>query len=409
MPAFLAHWRILIETARNSQDAGTDLGSLIIDADTLRRRAHGWSAPPLTTPAGAVWETGPLPQVNFRLPGSDISAMAFLGAMAPDVMYYHRRYRRLKLADAHLRAAHTNTRSGNLPVLWSELFHHARSGELLIFFLEQIALVPAPALRSQALAFMLGYLSHIATDIALNPWINMLATRLSTSRVRGPHYSFELLLDEYLASTYFAQPRYSLLGQPWEGYITPAVRNLSQPGTPSIQLLHLFATSAIEIYQLPESQVETFPTDFLAGLQGLRHFLAGQGQARWLTLKAWWKPVQPETIHPLMNGSLGDTDTLTLEQVLGYATRLSVHLCRQAISYYTALRNTSIEASERGARRAALVNDLRNWDLHTGKTDAHDPGTSSSLALHNWIHFSNLWENKTPGQEQLVRLISQPG
>ncbi len=35
MPAFLTHWHVLIETARRSQDAGSDLGSLIIDA-----RAH---------------------------------------------------------------------------------------------------------------------------------------------------------------------------------------------------------------------------------------------------------------------------------------------------------------------------------------------------------------------------------
>ncbi|HEU5378153.1 MAG TPA: hypothetical protein VFV38_22255, partial [Ktedonobacteraceae bacterium] len=90
MPAFLTHWRILIETASQSQDAGSDLGSLIIDAAMLRRRAHGWSTPPQTTAAGAVWDTGPLPEIDFRFPGSDISAMAFLGALAPDIMYYQR-------------------------------------------------------------------------------------------------------------------------------------------------------------------------------------------------------------------------------------------------------------------------------------------------------------------------------
>src|SRR3979409_2277218 len=88
MPAFLTHWRVLIETAKRSQDAGNDLGSLIIDASALRRRCRVWSPPPQTPPAGAVWDTGPLPAIDFSFPGSDISAMAYLGALAPDVCYF---------------------------------------------------------------------------------------------------------------------------------------------------------------------------------------------------------------------------------------------------------------------------------------------------------------------------------
>ena len=56
MPGFLTHWRVLIETAQRSQDAGSDLGSLILDVATLKRRV-GLSPlnPPITPPAGAVW------------------------------------------------------------------------------------------------------------------------------------------------------------------------------------------------------------------------------------------------------------------------------------------------------------------------------------------------------------------
>ena len=196
MPAFLTHWRILIETARSSQDAGHDLGSLIVDADTRRRRAHGWSTPPQTTAASAVWDTGPLPQIGFRLPGSDISAMAFLGALAPDAMYYHRHSLREKFADAPLRSPQIDTAPGHSPAGWSDLFHRSHTGDLPILFLEQVALVPSPALRSQALAFAMGYLSHIAADLALNPWLSELAPRLSPRRAPGPHCSGELLLDE---------------------------------------------------------------------------------------------------------------------------------------------------------------------------------------------------------------------
>ena len=173
MPAFLTHWRILIETARHSADAGSDLGSLIIDAAALRRRASGWATPPETTPAGAVWDTGPLPKINYSFPGSDISALAFLGALSPDIVYYHSDHFRSKLTDAHLRKQQLLTRPGNEHLCWADLLHSNRSGDVLIAFLEQVALVPAPALRSQALAFALGYVSHIAADIALNPWIRL--------------------------------------------------------------------------------------------------------------------------------------------------------------------------------------------------------------------------------------------
>src|SRR5436309_3479531 len=74
MPAFLTHWRVLIETAQRSQDAGSDLGSLIIDMSALRRRLGGMASPPQTTPAGAVWNTGPLPAIGYRFPGSDIAS-----------------------------------------------------------------------------------------------------------------------------------------------------------------------------------------------------------------------------------------------------------------------------------------------------------------------------------------------
>ena len=99
MPAFLTHWRVLIETARRSQDVGSDLGSLIIDTASLFRRIQGVTPAPQTTPAGAVWYAGPLPRIDFRFPGSDISAMAYLGALAPDITTYQRGHFRDRISD----------------------------------------------------------------------------------------------------------------------------------------------------------------------------------------------------------------------------------------------------------------------------------------------------------------------
>ncbi len=398
MPAFLTHWRILIETARRSQDAGSDLGSLITDAAALRRRAHGWSTPPQTTPAGAVWDTGPLPEIDFRFPGSNISSMAFLGALAPDVMDYHRRYFREKLTDTRPR----KTPQARHPLQWSDLFHCSHSGDILVMFLEQIALVPSPALRSQALAFALGYVSHIATDIALNPWIDALASRLPPHQVPSAHFLVELSLDEYLAPTYFEHPRYSLLRQPWDEYIEPAARNLSQQRMPTAQILQLLA-SAAEIYHLGEDQTEALPRDFLAGLHGLRIFLAGRGRTRLLTLLARQRQGEQSLVNRVLADPHSDEEIIAVEKVLGYAARLSEHLCRRAINYYTALRNPNAEASERSSRRAALNKDLRNWNLRTGYATGDIPDEESApFALHNWVYFADLWEQAENAQEQLA-------
>src|SRR6266704_3340017 len=144
MPAFLTHWHVLIETARRSQDAGNDLGSLIIDAAALRRRSHGLDTPPQTTPAGAVWDTGPLPEIDYSFPGSDISAMAYLGALAPDMTYYAPSNFREKMTDRRLQRSSIQLPANN-NALWADLLHNKRSGDVLLTFLEFIADVPSPA------------------------------------------------------------------------------------------------------------------------------------------------------------------------------------------------------------------------------------------------------------------------
>lgn len=396
MPAFLTHWRILIETARHSADAGSDLGSLIIDAAALRRRAHGWATPPETTPAGAVWDTGPLPEINYNFPGSDISALAFLGALSPDIVYYHKDHFRDTLRDAHLHKQHLLTRPDDKHLCWANLLHSNRSGDVLIAFLEQVALVPAPALRSQALAFALGYVSHIATDIALNPWINALASTNPRRGSPGSHFYVELHMDEYLADTYYRYPRYRYRGtrQPWGQYIEPAAEYFTRPDTLATQILHLFASAAEITYGLQEEQTAAFKRDFIKGLEQLRHFLAGRGRFRRLTLKAALRSQKQDPVAgTIARRETSLPGTLTFEQVLGYATRLSEHLCRLAIRYYAALRNTRATASERSSRRAALIDDLRNWNLDTGYYMDVRMGEEITLhLLHNWVHFTDLWE-----------------
>jgi hypothetical protein len=410
MPGFLTHWRVLIETAKRSQDAGNDLGSLIIDTSTLHRRAIGLTSPPLTPPAGAVWDTGPLPLINFTFPGSDISAMAYLGAMAPDVCYFlGDNFRKMLAGDRQgYRSILQSTASD--PISWADLLHCNRSGDVLLTFLEHIAYIPSPALRSQALAFAMGYLSHIATDIALNPCINALASAYNADAVAGifsplsMHFYVELCLDEYIADRYFKRPLYSWLGQPWVRYIEPVAAQCSTSQSIPSRVLELLTNAAEIAYELTETQSQTFHQDYLMGIQRLRKYLAGSGPFRLFTLQALNRKRSKDPILASIADLSSKPGTVNFEQVISYAIQVSEHLCRRAISYYASLRNTAASASERNQRRSLLREDLRNWNLHSGYVmDVTFDEEVTLHFLHNWVHFARLWENEREAVANVIR------
>ena len=401
MPAFLTHWHVLIETAKRSRDAGNDLGSLIIDASALRRRAQGWITPPATPPAGAVWDTGPLPGINFIFPGSDISAMAYLGALAPDISYFQKGNFKKKILDYRRQNRFNAPPSIGKGVSWADLLHFNRSGDVLLAFLEHTAHIPSPALRSQALAFAMGYLSHIATDIALNPCINALAGAYHSNDLPGMfvplsmHFYVELCLDEYIAYTYFDRPLYNWIHQPWDQYIEPVALACADPSSLSAQVLDLFTDAAEEIYGLTEEQSKNFRQDYQVGLQRLRSYLAGSGVFRFLTFNVLARRRRGDPIIARITEDPHDPATLNFEQAITYAIHLSEHLCRSAIAYYASLRNTTATASERSRRRSTLCEDLRNWNLETGYTmDITFDEQVTIHLIHNWVHFARLWENE---------------
>ena len=401
MPAFLTHWHVLIETAKRSRDAGNDLGSLIIDASALRRRAQEWITPPATLPAGAVWDTGPLPGINFIFPGSDISAMAYLGALAPDISYFQKGNFKKKILDYRRQNRFNPPPSIGKGVPWADLLHFNRSGDVLLAFLEHTAHIPSPALRSQALAFAMGYLSHIATDIALNPCINALAGAYHSNDLPGMfvpldmHFYVELCLDEYIAYTYFDRPLYNWIHQPWDQYIEPVALACADPSSLSAQVLDLLTDAAEVIYGLTEEQSKNFRQDYQVGLQRLRSYLAGSGVFRFLTFNVLARRRRGDPIIARIAEDLHDPATLNFEQAITYAIHLSEHLCRRAIAYYAALRNTTATASERSRRRFALCEDLRNWNLDTGYAmDITFDEQVTIRLIHNWVHFARLWENE---------------
>ncbi len=416
MPAFLTHWRILIETARRTQDAGSDLGSLIIDTTALRRRINSLPIPPETTPAGAVWNTGPLPEIGYGFPGSDISAMAYLGALIPDLTDFQKGCFKRKISDASKPHSLQAPSQPDKPDSWGTLLHTNHTGDLLFTLLEQTAEVPSPAVRSQALAFCLGYLSHIAADIALNPWINVLANQYRRKDIPGLffplglHFYSELCLDEYTAATFFKQKQlYQWFRQPWHHYIEPAAHNMLTATTDlTSRVLDLFVSAAETTFGLNEAQSQAFRLQYIAGLQRLRLYLAGRGLFRWLIIKVRTRRRVADPIVATIAAHHSQRGAITSEEVIAYAIRLSERLCRRAISYYASLRNTQATAEERSQRRAALRNDLRNWDLNTGYTlEVLFDQEITLRYLHNWIHFSDLWDMETPGPQQSYKTLAE--
>ena len=254
----------------------------------------------------------------------------------------------------------------------------------------------------------MGYLSHIAADIALNPYINTLVGIYSTSEVPGKfaplgtHFYIEFCLDEYIANTFFNQPLYRWIRQPWGQYIEPAAANCITPATLSAQVLHLLNDSIGVTYELTEEQSQVFEQDYRAGLRRLRMYLAGRGTFRLFTFKALTRKRVNNPIIARLAENSREPGTLNYEQVMAYAVRLSEHLCRRAIGYYAALRNTSASASERNQKLSALCEDLRNWNLDSGYTKVTTRDEEPRM-VHNWDHFASLWENEdrpmTPAQE----------
>lgn len=399
MPAFLTHWYVLIETARRMQDAGSELASLIIDKKALQEKLAGGMRP---TTAGAVWNTGPQAQISYSYPGSDISALAYLGALAPDITSFQKRHFYDKQSDKSKRMRTSLQAPLDRSVPWHVLLHTNRSGDFILSFLESSAAIASPALRSQALAFAMGYLSHIAADIALNPYINAMASIYRPEEIPGwntkygMHYYVEQCLDDYLAKSYFGHKRNSWPAQAWKNYIEPAAQQLNTPGTLTSQLMMLLTKTADKIYGLSEKQSQIFIHDYQNGLYHLRRYLAGNGETGLSVLLAHIRKRQPDPIETLLGARPQGTGEISSEDALNYAIQLSEHFCQHAINYYKTLRSPqTLPDEQRLESSSAFKHALRNWDLNTGYSIEASFDQAITLRLvHNWVQFADLWQNK---------------
>src|SRR5436305_1245687 len=175
------------------------------------------------------------------------------------------------------------------------------------------------ARRSQDVGSNLGSLT---TDIALNPWITVLAGIYSRNEIGGlfaplsRHIYVELCLDEYIATTYFDRQLYGWGNQPWIGYVEPAARDLTISTKISARTLDLFINAAEITYGLTSKQNSLLRSDILAGVQRLRLYLAGRGLFRWLTLNSHLRKYPNDPIITTIATKQSKAGITTCEEVL---------------------------------------------------------------------------------------------
>ena len=373
MPGFLTHWRILLTSA----------------GDVAAR--YGGEDPLFSERTTSL----ALPHLSASALGARVPSIAYLGAVGPDLPY---------LAGSVLRAnllgkRYTGAVSGKSP--WADLLHYNRSGDFLVEVLRMGARSPSPDIQQRALAYVLGYVTHIAGDIVVHPFVNSFAgayhdqTNPKTFLSFGMHFWVETCQDAWTARRFFGRRVARIGRQHWDRYLDGAATDLtltSEGGS----LLSLLQKAAQAVYGLDEQAATEFRDEYLAGLKAMTRFLAGSGYYRALYLALRLTPHVAERFLVQTEATSSPSRELSLEfdTVVAFASRVASRLCRLIVDYFESLVSR-VSADIQEARYEALRADLRNWDLDTGYYLEVAPGGAdherTRLQLrHSWYHFLDL-------------------
>jgi len=337
VPALLNHWRVLIETARRLGDRAAPL------------------------------QAAPQPTLPAHLPGGNLSVWAYLGAIGPDVPYFT--------------GAPFQRNSGH----WADLMHYNRTGRFPIRLVEHATILEDEQARSAALAYALGYMTHIATDIATHPYVNSIAGAPGHQRLPhvfwglGMHTYLELCMDELTAQTYFNDHSARLGHAPWDRYL-PTAAQLDRT------FIRWFGNAFAETYEL---NAEAERVLCRAYLSGFRQFCAFARSSSFYRLVFARLCVGRQRRLRLVDEKQADI-------CLNLAAHISVRFATRALDYYETLRSGADTATQTTAR-AALRTDLRDWNLDTGMAPTISiVGDRVSVRYyHCWNHFATLLE-ETP-------------
>lgn len=128
-------------------------------------------------------------KLAFEMRDHSLFQFACLGSTAPDVYYYY-----------HLFSKKKNKKS----LYWGNLAHHSKVFEIVLAFLDDLKNESHGLHRQKKLAFVLGYLSHIATDIITHPYIFYITGDFYSSNAKkaanaqANHLRIEYALDSFL-------------------------------------------------------------------------------------------------------------------------------------------------------------------------------------------------------------------
>lgn len=371
MPAFLTHWRILIRSAEQLSSQAPRANPLAI--------ARGGSLA--------------FPDVRASEPGATIPSLCYLGAIGPDIPY---------LAGSLVRASvlgprYTGAVLGRSP--WADLLHYNRSGDFLVEFMRLAARAQAPELQQRALAYALGYVTHIAGDIVVHPLVNSFAgayhqqTAPGTFFGLGLHFWVETCQDARTAQRFFGRDL-AQSGRQWSAYLHSALREFTTT-CEGESLLTLLQATAQQVYGLSDDSARMFGAEYLAGLDGMLRYVSGASYFHLLYTALRLTPRLEERFSDYAAGSDPRTRRFdfTHDRVVGLAERVAARLCQLTGDYFgSLLQSGSPETQERHYQR--LRADLKNWDLDTGYYMESVPATADRaprLAFrHSWPHFAAL-------------------
>lgn len=380
MPAFVTHWRILAQTA-------TGMSSQYPGAESLYSPRTGSLA---------------LPDVQEAAVGARIPSICYLGAIGPDIHY---------LAGSLVRASILGSRYkggvlGKSP--WADLLHYNWSGDFLIEVMRLAARSRSPELQQRALAYAMGYVTHIIGDIIVHPFVNSFAgayheqTDPTQFFSLGMHFWVEMCQDAWTAKRFFARDVSRGGQQPWGAYLRGALQDLTTTFEGE-SLLGLLQSAARTVYGLSDDAVLAFGSEYESGLSGMLKFVNGTGYYRLLYAALRMTPRLEERFvsYTASADASSQRFEITYDRVVGFAENVATHLCKLALEYFESLLQQAPKETQ-DVHYARLRADLKNWDLDTGYfmeivPDAAHQRTHIALR-HSWPHFASLRPISSTGE-----------
>lgn len=178
MPAFLTHWKILMETRNWLEENKEAMRTEKSELGDLAQKA-----------LDSLSSVGPYPDSGK---GKDISKFAYFGSVGPDYVTMAALF--AKDQDwAGEKALHDN-QSGD------------HSTDFILKFIDKIA----SADKDKLMSYALGYMTHIAGDVLVHPYVNAFGEKI--------HMQVEVNQDSVAAKNYFGRDDIHS-GESWTEYL----------------------------------------------------------------------------------------------------------------------------------------------------------------------------------------------